>query len=234
MEKRCLLLLLIGVCVSYHAVHGKVVVLGLQLHSVGVVVADLRVACQEQTLVVHDPVEHLRQTDRKIGQINNSSGGEGTTFASNCRRSQVKTRQLAAGQPPRAICVLLQCAAHLSCFQARIWRNGRPLLREYPLRLSKRTTPGLWCPSNKLLLLQCIQDCSSLSSLSLSAAATCYFILLTQTSESQNVSVYFVLQLSLPEPSLWQPEEEGEEEEALYLCELALLHLLPLWLVEES
>lgn len=47
-------------CVSYHAVHSEVVVLGLQLYGVGVVVANLGVACQEQTLVVHDPVKHLR------------------------------------------------------------------------------------------------------------------------------------------------------------------------------
>lgn len=51
-------------CVSHHAVHGEVAVLGLQLHSMGVVVADLCVACQEQTLVVHDPVEHLRHDDK--------------------------------------------------------------------------------------------------------------------------------------------------------------------------
>lgn len=48
------------VFVSYHAVHSKVVVLGLQLYGVRVVVADLCVACQEQTLVVHDPVKHLQ------------------------------------------------------------------------------------------------------------------------------------------------------------------------------
>lgn len=35
------------------------VVLGLQLHGVRVVVANLGVASQEQTLVVHDPVKHL-------------------------------------------------------------------------------------------------------------------------------------------------------------------------------
>lgn len=45
---------------SYHAVHSEVLVLGLQLYGVGVVVANLCVACQEQTLIVHDPVEHLR------------------------------------------------------------------------------------------------------------------------------------------------------------------------------
>lgn len=48
------------VCVSYHAVHSEVVVLGLQLYGMGVVVANLCVACQEQTLVVHDPVKHLK------------------------------------------------------------------------------------------------------------------------------------------------------------------------------
>jgi len=56
-------------CVSYHAVHSEVVVLGLQLHGVGVVVADLRVARQEQTLVVHDPVEHLDTQEGKKMQI---------------------------------------------------------------------------------------------------------------------------------------------------------------------
>lgn len=35
------------------------VVLGLQLHGVRVVVANLGVASQEQTLVMHDPVKHL-------------------------------------------------------------------------------------------------------------------------------------------------------------------------------
>lgn len=50
-------------CASYHAVHSEVVVLGLQLYGVGVVVANLCVACQEQTLVVHDPVKHLKHGD---------------------------------------------------------------------------------------------------------------------------------------------------------------------------
>lgn len=44
---------------SYHAVHGEVVVLGLQLDGVLVVSPDLRVAGEEKPLVVHDPVEHL-------------------------------------------------------------------------------------------------------------------------------------------------------------------------------
>lgn len=48
------------VCVSHHAIHSEMVVLGLQLNGVGVVVANFCVACQEQTLVVHDPVKHLR------------------------------------------------------------------------------------------------------------------------------------------------------------------------------
>lgn len=46
---------------SHHAVHGKVVVLGLQLHGVGVVVADLSVSSQKQPFVVHDPVKHLQR-----------------------------------------------------------------------------------------------------------------------------------------------------------------------------
>lgn len=54
-------------CASYHAVHGEVVVLGLQLHGVGVVVANLRVACQEQALVVQDPVKHLKHTHTRGG-----------------------------------------------------------------------------------------------------------------------------------------------------------------------
>lgn len=53
-----------AVYVSYHAVHSEVVMLGLQLHGVGVVVADLCIACQEQTLVVHYPVEHLGENVR--------------------------------------------------------------------------------------------------------------------------------------------------------------------------
>ena len=44
---------------SYHTVHGKVVVLGLQLPGMLVVPSYLCVAGQEQALVVHDPVKHL-------------------------------------------------------------------------------------------------------------------------------------------------------------------------------
>lgn len=45
---------------SYHAVHSKVVVLGLQLYSMLVVPSDLRVTGEKKPFVVHDPVEHLR------------------------------------------------------------------------------------------------------------------------------------------------------------------------------
>lgn len=45
--------------VSYHAVHGKVVVLGLELHGVRVAGPNLGVAVQKQALVVCDPVKHL-------------------------------------------------------------------------------------------------------------------------------------------------------------------------------
>lgn len=44
---------------AYHAVHRKVVVLGLQLDGVLVVPPDLCVTREEKPLVVHDPVEHL-------------------------------------------------------------------------------------------------------------------------------------------------------------------------------
>lgn len=43
----------------YHGVHGEVVVLSLQLHSVLVASAYLCVALQEHFLVVADPVKHL-------------------------------------------------------------------------------------------------------------------------------------------------------------------------------
>lgn len=45
---------------SYHAVHGKVVVLGLQLDGMLVVPSDLCVTGEKKPLVVHDPIEHLR------------------------------------------------------------------------------------------------------------------------------------------------------------------------------
>ena len=58
--------------VSYHAVHGEVVVLRLQLHGVLVVPPDLRVAGQEQALVVHDPVKHLHQARQEEDQSQSS------------------------------------------------------------------------------------------------------------------------------------------------------------------
>lgn len=45
--------------ITYHGVHGEVVVLSLQLHGVLVTPSDLRVTLQEHFLVVADPVEHL-------------------------------------------------------------------------------------------------------------------------------------------------------------------------------
>lgn len=44
---------------SYHTVHGEVVVLGLELHGVRVAGPNLGVAVQKQALVVCDPVKHL-------------------------------------------------------------------------------------------------------------------------------------------------------------------------------
>ena len=73
-------------CVSYHAVHSEVVVLGLQLDGMGVVVADLCVARQEQTLVVHDPVKHLRHgggNDRNEN-IYKVQGSSLLTFTDHC------------------------------------------------------------------------------------------------------------------------------------------------------
>lgn len=48
----------------YHGVHGEVVVLGLQLHSMLVTSAYLSVALQEHFLVVADPVKHLHTRHR--------------------------------------------------------------------------------------------------------------------------------------------------------------------------
>ena len=54
---------------SYHAVHCKVVVLGLQLNSMLVVPSNLCVAGEEKPLVVHDPVEHLHTEEGKKTQL---------------------------------------------------------------------------------------------------------------------------------------------------------------------
>ena len=45
---------------THHGIHGKVVVLGLQVKGVLVAHTDLRVTLQEQLFVVADPVEHLQ------------------------------------------------------------------------------------------------------------------------------------------------------------------------------
>lgn len=54
---------------SYHAVHGKVVVLGLQLYSMLVVPSDLCVTGEKKALVVQDPVEHLQTEKGKKMQM---------------------------------------------------------------------------------------------------------------------------------------------------------------------
>lgn len=56
--------------VSHHRVHGKVVVLRLQLHSVLVCAADLSVTLQEQFFVVADPVKHLHRNDNMSNIMN--------------------------------------------------------------------------------------------------------------------------------------------------------------------
>ncbi len=43
----------------YHAVHCKVVVLGLQLEHMLMVGSYLSVGCQEQAFIMDDPIEHL-------------------------------------------------------------------------------------------------------------------------------------------------------------------------------
>lgn len=109
------------VCVSYHAVHGKVVVLGLQLHGVGVVVANFCVACQEQTLIVHDPVKHLKHRERQ------NSHRQPTRAQKQALGSllTLKEESVAGGRPEcvsAAVCV----GGQLSRFQDTIQRSGLP------------------------------------------------------------------------------------------------------------
>lgn len=51
---------------SYHAVHRKMVVLGLQLDGMLVVPSDLCVTGEKKALVVHDPVEHLQNKSGNV------------------------------------------------------------------------------------------------------------------------------------------------------------------------
>lgn len=46
---------------SYHTVHGKVIVLCLKFHRVGVTGSNLCVVVEKQTFVVCDPVKHLHE-----------------------------------------------------------------------------------------------------------------------------------------------------------------------------
>lgn len=52
---------------SYHTVHSEVVVLCLKLHRVRMAGPNLRVAVQEQALVVCDPVKHLPEQKGEPG-----------------------------------------------------------------------------------------------------------------------------------------------------------------------
>lgn len=121
-------------CVSHHAVHGEVAVLGLQLHSMGVVVADLCVACQEQTLVVHDPVEHLRHDDKYTHREKISIKNESTD-----------TQGLGSLLTPADCCknlsVFTHCCSVRTSILASIQRNGLPLLRASSLALLEN---NLW------------------------------------------------------------------------------------------
>lgn len=58
---------------SYHAVHGKVIVLCLKFHRVGVTGSNLCIAVQKQTFVVCDPVKHLHKNIKEIRKFNNLS-----------------------------------------------------------------------------------------------------------------------------------------------------------------
>lgn len=59
--------MLLTVPSTHHGIHGKVVVLCLQVQGVLVAHTDLCVALQEQLLVVADPVEHLEGfTQRQV------------------------------------------------------------------------------------------------------------------------------------------------------------------------
>lgn len=55
----------------YHAVHGKVIVLCLKFHRVGVTGSNLCVAVQKQTFVVCDPVKHLHENIKERRKFNN-------------------------------------------------------------------------------------------------------------------------------------------------------------------
>lgn len=54
---------------SYHTVHGKVIVLCLKLHRVGVTGSNLCVAVQKQTFVVCNPVKHLQENIQEKKKI---------------------------------------------------------------------------------------------------------------------------------------------------------------------
>lgn len=51
--------------VTYHTVHSKVVVLGLQLNGMLVVPSNLSVTGEEEPLVVHDPIKHLHMEEEE-------------------------------------------------------------------------------------------------------------------------------------------------------------------------
>lgn len=60
---------------THHGVHGEVVVLRLEVHSVLVAHADLSVALQEQLFIVTDPVEHLQREAMHYAEYFTHSSG---------------------------------------------------------------------------------------------------------------------------------------------------------------
>lgn len=112
-------------CVSYHAVHGEVVVLGLQLHGVGVVVANLRVACQEQALVVQDPVKHLKHRGMTGQPLSANTHTQTHTHIKNPKLqgslSTLREESVAGGRPE---CVSAAVWARDSCHGSRTEQRG--------------------------------------------------------------------------------------------------------------
>lgn len=149
-------------CVSHHAVHGEVAVLGLQLHSMGVVVADLCVACQEQTLVVHDPVEHLKHDDKytqrkNINKKNESTDTQGLgslLTPADCCKNRHKQLGLSRVGKPERVCSLLQCSniypgQHTEKWTASIKSILSGSLREQLVAYGVLATSSYYCSVSK-------------------------------------------------------------------------------------
>lgn len=179
----------------YHAVHGEVVVLGLQLHGVGVVVANFCVACQEQTLVVHDPVKHLKHREwqnshRQPARTQKQALGSLLTL---------KEESVAGGRPEcvsAAVCV----GGQLSWFQDTIQKSGLPRFKSVlsGSRREQLVAYGVLATSSDY--------CSISKTAALALCCNCCLIQFTHTwKESLPVSFYLSVRPSTPELSGWPP-----------------------------